>query len=307
MKSYVSSGFRRKRDDGEEEHYWPSFTDIMSSLVFVLFFLILILFIKQILATKAWDDKLSLARTDLAAGQELLREINTELEQKESALNAMESTLSVREGHISELEKQLNSDRSALSSKEMELQDVQTRLQEISVLRVSLLNQVKKTMEEELGSAFKNTEEPLVTIDKNASLVISSTLIFDKGSSEITASGQALLKKLADAFLKMLETENFRDYIESITIAGYADSDDTYDNNYYLSCDRAIAVIIAMMKASPRLEKDYGSFFQAAGFSEFRPVAPNTDEASKTKNRRIEISLRIKDASIEKIIKDYVD
>ena len=50
---------RRHQFVQDEEHFWPSFTDVMSSLVLVLFFVIIILAIKQIVSARIWDNQLN--------------------------------------------------------------------------------------------------------------------------------------------------------------------------------------------------------------------------------------------------------
>ncbi|HOQ76307.1 MAG TPA: OmpA family protein [Thermoclostridium sp.] len=304
------SGLRRET---EEESFWPSFTDVMSSLVFVLFFFIIIMVIRQIVNASVWDARLLKADQALAGKQRQLEALNSSLESvsqeldiKMGQLENLESALSEREAEIESLMGQLEQDRAALLQKEQELAEVRSRLQEISVLRLSILGQVKDSIEKELGSVLSNGGEPLVAIDDNANLVINSSLLFDKGSSRISPSGHKLLEKFALAFVRILSDPETRKNIDSIIVSGYADSDDTFDYNYNLSCQRAIAVIVSMMKSNPVLETAYGAYFQASGFSEFRPVALGEDEAAKSKNRRIQISINIKDANIQKIITDYM-
>ncbi|HPU44655.1 MAG: OmpA family protein [Clostridiaceae bacterium] len=304
------SGLRRET---EEESFWPSFTDVMSSLVFVLFFFIIIMVIRQIVNASVWDARLLKADQALAGKQRQLEALNSSLESvsqeldiKMGQLENLESALSEREAEIESLMGQLEQDRAALLQKEQELAEVRSRLQEISVLRLSILGQVKDSIEKELGSVLSNGGEPLVAIDDNANLVINSSLLFDKGSSRISPSGHKLLEKFALAFERILSDPETRKNIDSIIVSGYADSDDTFDYNYNLSCQRAIAVIVSMMKSNPVLETAYGAYFQASGFSEFRPVALGEDEAAKSKNRRIQISINIKDANIQKIITDYM-
>jgi len=304
------SGLRRET---EEESFWPSFTDVMSSLVFVLFFFIIIMVIRQIVNASVWDARLLKADQALAGKQRQLEALNSSLESvsqeldiKMGQLENLESALSEREAEIESLMGQLEQDRAALLQKEQELAEVRSRLQEISVLRLSILGQVKDSIEKELGSVLSNGGEPLVAIDDNANLVINSSLLFDKGSSRISPSGHKLLEKFALAFERILSDPETRKNIDSIIVSGYADSDDTFDYNYNLYCQRAIAVIVPMMKSNPVLETAYGAYFQASGFSEFRPVALGEDEAAKSKNRRIQISINIKDANIQKIITDYM-
>ncbi len=303
----------RMNSGQEEEHFWPSFTDVMSSLAFVLFFFIVILFVKQIMSAKTWDNQMAQAASSLAEKQTLIEKtesdlalINEELEQKKQEMAGLEASLSDRETRINQLEGQLSKDRQSLSQKESELTDLRSQLKEISVLRLSLLKDVKQSIEAELDTTFESNSGPLVAIDDNANLVIQSSLLFAKGSSAISENGRKMLRQFSIAFNKILSSPSVRENIDSIIISGYADSDDTFHNNYALSCERAIAVITTMMKENPALEKNYGQFFQASGFSEFRPLVKETDEASKAKNRRIQISINIKDAHIQEIITDYM-
>lgn len=69
----------------------------------------------------------------------------------------------------------------------------------------------------------------------------------------------------------------------------------------------AYAVINTMFAKNPSLEKKYGAYFAATGFSEFRPIDPGTTEAAKSKNRRIQISITIKDTQVQKIIQEYLE
>lgn len=290
----------------ESEHYWPSFTDIMSSLVLVLFFFIVILTIKQIFSTGIWDKKLKDASLSLSNVKQELENTNLELSLKRQELIDLEKILSDKETQIGILQSQLNKDQQALSMKELELNVVKNQLQEISLLRLDLLKEVKASIEKELKDTVKSKDEPLVSIDDNANLVIQSSLLFAKGSSEISDSGKIMLRQFAIAFEKILSSSSNRDKIDSIIVSGYADSDDTYQNNYLLSCERSIAVINTMMAENPVLEKKYGRYFQASGFSEFRPLVEEVNEAAKSKNRRIQISIDIKDSQIQKIISDYM-
>lgn len=302
------------RQKHEEEHYWPSFTDVMSSIVLVLFFFIVILLLKQIVSTTTWDKQLSSAsaslkekQVSLATTQQNLEKINSELNSKKKEMSSLEKSLQERETQISRLEADLSKDRIALDKKDSELKAVKGKLDSISLLRLSLLREVKSSIETELGTAFKEGNEPMVSIDNNANLIIQSSLLFSKGSSSISENGKKTLRLFAAAFGKILKNSASRDCIDSIAVSGYADSDDTYANNYTLSCERAIAVINTMMKENPALEKNYGKFFQASGFSEFRPLTKNIDEASKSKNRRIQISINIKDSQIQNVIKEYMN
>ena len=296
----------RTRQATEEESFWPSFTDVMSSLVFVLFFCIMIMVIRQIVNASVWDERLLNADMALTSKQEQLdalnlslESVNEELSIKMGQLENLESTLSEREAEIDNLRSRLEQDRAALS-KEQELAEVRSQLQEISLLRLSILGQVKDSIERAGPSVCRRTA--LVDIDDNATSHQQQSPV-RQGSSRISQRPSATE---SSHWPLRYSNPEIRKNIDSIIISGYADSDDTFDYNYNLSCQRAVAVIVAMMKSNPVLETTYGAYFQASGFSEFRPVALGDDEAAKSKNRRIQISINIKDSNIQKIITDYM-
>ena len=51
----------------------------------------------------------------------------------------------------------------------------------------------------------------------------------------------------------------------------------------------------------------YSQYFCAAGYGETRPVATNATANGRSANRRIEISIILKDDSIMEIVESYLD
>jgi len=62
-----------------------------------------------------------------------------------------------------------------------------------------------------------------------------------------------------------------------------------------------------MFSVNPNLEFKFGEYFAANGFSEFRPISTGSDEDSRAANRRIEISIIVKDSNVQKVIDKYLD
>ncbi|NLC19687.1 MAG: OmpA family protein [Clostridiales bacterium] len=312
---------RNFRKQEEQEHFWPSFTDVMSTIVLVLFFLIFLAYFQQIFSVSIWNERLDRTKSELASTEEHLKKAGDELElkkleisEKEDALRIMQESAEKLRAEVEQGKRELTISLEKLMEQEKiiansnrELAELRAKLQNISVLRLNILQEVKKSIEDVIGTSTTPTGEPLVSIDNNANLVINNSLLFAKNKADISTEGQALLSRFAVAFEKILDDENVREYIDSINIEGHADIDGSYQSNYELSCRRAYAVINTMMAKNTALEAKYGSYFAATGFSEFRPIDPGTTEAAKTKNRRIQISITIKDTYVQNIIKEYLD
>jgi chemotaxis protein MotB len=240
---------------------------------------------------KKAGDSLELKKLEISEKEDAIRIMESEAENLKAEVEQGKRELTISMEKLLEQEK-------IIANSNQELSDLRAKLQNISVLRLNILKQVKDSIED---------GEPLVDIDNNANLVINNSLLFAKKSSDISLEGQALLSRFAVAFERILDDVSIRDYIDSINIEGHADIDGTYQSNYDLSCARAYSVINTMMAKNPKLETKYGSYFAATGYSYFRPIDPGTTEASKTKNRRIQISITIKDTHVQKIIQEYLD
>ena len=111
-------------------------------------------------------------------------------------------------------------------------------------------------------------------------------VLFPSGSAKLNKDGQAALDAVAGVF-KDMQGKN-------VIVAGYTDDVPTsgglYKDNWDLSSARAIAVVRYLSsKGVP------GPMLGAAGYSEFRPIAPNDSPANRSQNRRIEIALTAAD------------
>lgn len=312
----------------EPDNFWPSFTDVMSTIVLVLFFLIFLAYFQQIFSVSIWNERLDKTKaelaskeTALASTEDNLKKAGDELDLKKLEISKKEDAIRVMQNEAEQLQaeveqgkriltislEKLTDQEKIIANSNQELSELRAKLQNISVLRLNILKEVKNSIEDEIGTSTTPDGEPLVAIDNNANLVINNSLLFAKKKSDISTEGQALLSRFAVAFEKVLDEKSVRDYIDSINIEGHADIDGDYQDNYDLSCERAYSVINTMMARNPSLEAKYGSYFAATGFSEFRPIDSGTSEASLAKNRRIQISITIKDTHVQKIIQEYLE
>lgn len=279
----------------ETQDFWPSFTDVMSTLALILFFLMLLAYVQNILYGSSLEnarEQLEVSRAEIASAERELKLIRMEIDKTRAALALSEQ----------EIENQ----KAIIAMSNEELQNLRTRLQSIAFLRLEILEKVKKSVEEQLGRYNEKGQE-LVSIGDNANIIINESLVFDYNSYKLKPEAKELLTHLAKAFERVLENPDVRENIDAISIDGHADSLGSSDYNRELSARRAIEVVNFMFRVNPNLEIKYGEYFAASGFSEFRPISRGNDEKSRAMNRRIEISIIVKDSNIQKVIEKYLN
>ncbi|HOR85964.1 MAG TPA: OmpA family protein [Bacillota bacterium] len=277
------------------QDFWPSFTDVMSTLALILFFLMLLAYVQNIIYGNNLENarqQLEIARADISSAERELRFIRLEIDKTRTALALSEQEIENQKAII------------ALSNEE--LQSLRVRLQSIAFLRLDILQKVKESVEKELGKYNEKGQE-LVTIGDNANIIINESMVFAFNSYKLRPEAKELLTQLSKAFERVLENPETRENIDAISIEGHTDSLGNSDYNRELSARRATEVVNYMFSVNPNLEAKYGKYFAANGFSKFRPINTGSDEESRAANRRIEISIIIKDSNIQKVIEKYFD
>jgi chemotaxis protein MotB len=297
------------RNGAETENFWPSFTDLISTIALVLFFLMLLAYLQNIVSGK----NLEFAQRQVIDTQRRLEAANAEISQAEKNLRLLEDRLEEvkAEVEIGEIaltlsERQIEEQQQIIAESNRELGELRARLSGIALLRLEVLERVKSNIEAELGRTNEAGEE-LVSIADNGNIVINEGLVFAYNSYAIKTEGQALLTQLASAFERVLDDRETRSNIDAISIQGHTDSTGSAAYNRDLSTKRATAVVTYMMSGNTSLERKYGSYFAASGYSEFRPIASNQTAAGRAQNRRIEISIILKDDQVQNIIDTYLE
>jgi len=299
---------RNFKKDGETENFWPAFTDMISTIALILFFLMLLAYVQQIITGK----NLEFAKQQLIDTQGRLESSLAEISKNNKKLRLLKDELKdtmaeIEEGEIALKlsEEQIEEQRQIIAESNRELGELRSKLQGIAVLRLDVLKKVKSSVEKELGKTNDKGEE-LVLISDNGNIVINEGLVFDFGSSKLKAEGKALLVQLAQAFERVLDDKSISANIDAINIQGHTDDVGSPESNRKLSADRARAVVDYLMSSNKDLENKYGRYFAASAYSEFRPISTGTSEAARAKNRRIEISIILKDSHVQNVINDYL-
>jgi chemotaxis protein MotB len=296
---------RRRRDlldEGEaSENFWPSFTDLISTIALILFVLVLLAYIQNLISGK----NLEYMRAQLAQTVRQLGSSQQQISASEQKLRALAAEIAAGQAQLRLSESKVEAQQAVIADSNLQLDALRTRLQGIALLRLDVLDNVRKSLEAQL-SAKSSKGVPLVTVAANGNIVINESLVFEYNSATIKREGKPLLDTLAAAFANVLADASVRDNIDVILVQGHTDERGSVSYNRELSAKRANTVLNYMLEANPTLEQSYGSYFSSSAYSESRPVNREKTEAAFEQNRRIEISVVLKDASVRGLIDEYM-
>lgn len=300
---------RKRRDiHSEPENFWPSFTDMISTIAIILFFLMFLMYINNIIAGK----NLEFLRKELDDSQKQLEASKLEISQAENNLRLLKIDLDqtmaeVEAGQIALTlsSEEIDRQKEIIASSNQELGDLRQKLQGIAILRLDVLTAVKDSIENVLGET-NQAGEALVSISDNGNIVINESLLFDRYSYTVKSEGRSLLDQLAEAFETVLANPEIRESIDAINVQGHTDDRGTGNSNRELGSRRATSVVNYLMLSNPSLENIYSDYFLASSYSEFRPAVSGTSESAYAQNRRIEISIILRDTQVQDVINEYL-
>jgi len=292
---------RRQRLLGEDDnlqHIWPSFADVTSTFALLLFVLVLLAYVRNIMSSK----QLEAYQQQISSAEKRLSVLSLDLDRTQREISTGRALLSASE-------RKLSAQQGIILASQQELEGLRARLSSIALLRVEVLEKVKRSIEAVLGAAPPAgvpAGGDLVRIGDNGNIVINEGLVFEFNSFAIKPSSTALLETLARALEGVLDDPEVREYVDAIIVQGHTDDRGTGSFNRELSAKRANAVVDYVFSANPNLERKYASYFAASAFSEFRPLDPGENEVAYERNRRIEISVALRDANVRKLIEQYM-
>ena len=308
-----------------EQGFWPSYADMMSAVALILFFLMLLSYIQNLitgnnlqntqellddtktrlasteLELKDTEDSLALTLKQVEDAESELSKVTVDLDRVKLTLAEKEDDLAAQDQLLSNQAALLQEQEEYMKAASKEILELRGQMQTIAVLRLSILEQIRDSVVKVMGDASK------VSIGENGNIVLSEGVFFDVGSSAIKAGAIPTLNQLIDVFQRFLSDPDNVKYVDSIVISGHTDSTGTDENNRVLSTDRANAVLGYLLDNGGGKLQQYASYFCAAGYGETRPVADNETEEGWAQNRRIEISIILKDDSVLDIVESYLD
>lgn len=113
--------------------------------------------------------------------------------------------------------------------------------------------------------------------------VSSDNVLFATGSTALSSLGRRVIAAIADVVRRYSEEVVVEGHTDDVPLrrAGYS--------NWNLSTDRAVAVV-------ERLHRNHGvgqRRLVASGYGEFRPLVPNNSSTNRSRNRRVDVLLRM--------------
>jgi len=117
-------------------------------------------------------------------------------------------------------------------------------------------------------------------------IAMQGSVLFKLGSAELSSEGHAIIQDIVEplgAYSKQGDV--------SVMVSGFTDDQpllgitSPFQDNWELSTERALTVTRALVAAGFPNNKVF-----AAGFGEYKPVAPNVSDENRARNRRVEIT-----------------
>lgn len=289
---------RRNREAFSEHSYWQSYSDMMAALLLV--FILIIAITLAIYKQKTTD--LETTRQELSLAQADLEGFRAAIEKTNEELAASLAELQIAYADAALTQQELNNAYLEIENAQKELAATKSELQDIVGIRTDIIGA--------LQGAFNNTG---MKVDaQTGSITFSSDVLFQFGSYALTKESKAVLQEMIPKYLEVLLQDQYRDYIAEIIIEGHADTQNSYQTNMELSCNRAKAVAEFCLDDSNGLSEEQilrlQQLLTVNGRSYSNPVyikdaaGNDTTEVDMDASRRVEIKFRLKeDEMIEKI------
>lgn len=144
-----------------------------------------------------------------------------------------------------------------------------------------LYKMIKKHVQE------KGLDNSLDVFKSNNTIIIrvKDSVLFDSGQDKIRQDALDMLDNIISIF------DQYDDAIREIHVEGHTDNvpinSSRFKSNWDLSTSRAVSVIQYCIERSILSPMKYA----AAGYGEYHPIADNTTEEGKAKNRRVDFVL----------------
>ncbi len=268
-------------------------------------------------SNKGLSSELSALKTDYGTLTTERNQLMQKLEALQKNYNSLESSFDALEKNSSaaiaensrqnrELLAQLDEKEAALIQEKNRLEklekDLALRSQRIDELEsvIAAKDAKMNALKNAVSNALTNFEGKGLSVEqKNGKVYVSmeNKLLFESGSWSVNSEGRKAVQQLGTVLAQNPDI--------AVLIEGHTDNvpyggSGQLKDNWDLSTKRATS-IVQILRENANIDPQN---LTAAGKGEYAPVAPNTTEAGKAKNRRIEVILTPKLDEITKLLND---
>jgi chemotaxis protein MotB len=134
-----------------------------------------------------------------------------------------------------------------------------------------------------MGDAVK-----ILITDKGVALTLSAPLLFNSGSAELKPEAFPLLARIFDIA---------QGWPNIIRIEGHTDNARIHSELYASNWDLSFARALSVLRFAVDFSKIHPSRLVPVAYGEYKPVADNSTEEGRAKNRRIEMLMEYKKES----------
>ena len=200
----------------------------------------------------------------------------------------------------------LAAQESELSSARVSLDEAlaaqQTQKEQLDAQQAQLdkLVGVKSAIIEELVRALANSNISGAGVDDSGAIVFSTEMMFDVNRSTLKDVGKAFLNSFIPAYLDVLMSDDYSQYVSQIIIEGHTDTDGTFLTNMQLSQDRAYAVLRYILSSeftgiSGAAKERLQQIVTVNGRSYSDPIYNDDGSVNMDASRRVVIKFRMND------------
>ncbi|PID48247.1 MAG: flagellar motor protein MotB [Proteobacteria bacterium] len=261
-------------------------------------------------------DQLLNANEDLKNQKNLAQDLNAQLIQKGEELAQSREDFIKSQNELAQSQKDLNQSRYEIGLTKNELAKITQKLLEsasenqriiedlnITKARIQNLTGIRikaiKILKKKLGS-------DIAVDEKSGAIRLPSAVLFDVNSYKVKEKSKEGLRKTLTKYINtLLEDEQIRNYIESIVIEGYTDSQGSYLYNLQLSQKRAFSVL-EFLYTQKGINKDLLKKYLSASGQSYNNVILKNGKEDKEASRRIEIKFNISNKKAIKEIDTYL-
>ncbi len=154
-----------------------------------------------------------------------------------------------------------------------------------SIKKEKTTEQVQQILTETIEKEVRTEGVEVKRQDERLRILVPDTLLFESGSAQMSEEGQHIILAVTRKLTRIPGLVEVQGHTDDRPIRGKLAQ--RFPTNWELSTARATAVV-RLMEEQGQMKS---SRLQGSGFSRFRPIAPNTSDRGRAKNRRIEIVL----------------